>query len=51
MDCGVLDYGSSECFKWSLMGHASRNMEDSDGGDLNCRSPAQDVSEGKNISR
>ena len=35
-----------ECFKCCLMGHPSRNMEDSGAeGDLNCEGLAQEVSE------
>lgn len=28
------------CFKWYLIGHSSRNMEDSAENDLNCGGPA-----------
>ena len=35
-----------ECFKLGLMGYTSRNMKDSGAeGDLNCKSPVQEVSE------
>ena len=40
-----------ECFKYGIMGHTSRSVED--GGvedDLNCGGPAQEVSEEKNFS-
>ena len=41
-----------ECFKWGLMGHPSRNMEDisRSAGELNCEVLAQAVSEEKNFS-
>ena len=40
-----------ECFKWGLVGHTSRSMEDSiNGSDLNCGDLDQEVSEEKNIS-
>ena len=40
-----------QCFKWGLMDHPSRNMEDTGvEGDLNCRGLTQEVSEKKNIS-
>ena len=40
-----------ECFKWGLMGHPSRNMEDFvTESDLNCVDLAQEVSEEKNFS-
>ena len=39
-----------ECFKWGLMGHPSRSMEDSGAeGDLNYGGLAQEISE-KNFS-
>ena len=35
----ILGLWKVECFQWGLMGHPSRNMEDSDAGrDLNCGS-------------
>ena len=40
-----------ECFKWGLMGHPSRNIEDNDTEhDFNCGSRAQEVSEEKILS-
>ena len=40
-----------ECFKWGLIGHPSRNMEDSSSaGELNCEVLAQAVSEEKNFN-
>ena len=40
-----------ECYKWGLIGHPNRNMEDIGvEGDLNCRGLAQEVSEEKNVS-
>ena len=36
-----------ECFKFCLMGHLSRSMENSAEGDFKCRGPAQEISEGK----
>jgi hypothetical protein len=41
-----------ECFKWGLVGHTSRNMEDHCGteGNFNCGGLAQQVSEEKNFS-
>jgi hypothetical protein len=53
---GILTLGlwirkTVECFKCYLMGHPSRNMEDSGAeGDLNCGGLAQEVSEEKNFS-
>ena len=39
-----------ECFKWGLMGHPSRNMEDFvAGSDLNCVDLAQEISKEKNF--
>ena len=38
-----------DCFKWGLMGHSGRNMEDFvDGRNLNCAKLTQEVSEEKN---
>ena len=40
-----------ECFKWGLMGHFSRSIEDSCAeDDLNYKDLAQEVSEEKNFS-
>ena len=40
-----------ECFKQCLMGHSSRNREDSSAeGDLNCGGLAQEVSEEKDVN-
>ena len=40
-----------ECFKWGLMGHPSRNMEDFvAGSNLNCVDLAQEISKEKNFS-
>ena len=40
-----------ECFKWSLMNHSIRNMEDVDAeNDLNSGSLARKVSDEKNFS-
>ena len=40
-----------ECFKWGLMGHPSRNMEDFvAGNNLNCVDLAQEISKEKNFS-
>jgi hypothetical protein len=40
-----------KCFKWGLLDHTSRNMENSGAeGDLNCEGPAQGVSEEKSIN-
>jgi hypothetical protein len=39
-----------ECFKWGLMGHPSRNMEDFvAGSNLNCVDLAQEISKEKNF--
>ena len=39
-----------ECFKWGLMGHPSRNMEDlAAGSNLNCVDLAQEISKEKNF--
>ena len=39
-----------ECFKWGLMGHPSRNIEDFvAGSNLNCVDLAQEVSVNKNF--
>ena len=39
-----------ECFKWDLMGHPSRNMEDFvAGSDLNCVDLTQEISKEKNV--
>jgi hypothetical protein len=38
-------WNSVECFKWGLMGHSSRNMEDFvAGSNLNCVDLAQEIS-------
>ena len=40
-----------ECFKWDLMGHPSRNMENFvAGSNLNCIDLAQEISKEKNFS-
>lgn len=39
-----------ENFKQGLMVHPSRDMEDNAEGSVNCRVPAQEVSEGKDIT-
>ena len=40
-----------ECFKWGLMGHPSRNMENIGvEGDMNCRDLVHVVSDEKNVS-
>ena len=40
-----------ECFKWGLMGHPSRNIEDlAAGSNLNCVDLAQEISKEKNFS-
>ena len=52
MDFGTLDLQSLECFNLGLMGHPSRNMEDSGAeGHLNCVGPlAQELSVEKNFN-
>jgi hypothetical protein len=49
---GLWVWEAMECFKWSLMSHPSRNLEDhSAEGDLNCVGLlAQEVSMEKNVS-
>jgi hypothetical protein len=42
---GFWIWNSLECFKWGLMGHPSRNMEDFvAGSNLNCVDIAQEIS-------
>jgi hypothetical protein len=51
-ECIFWDFGwkAVECFKWDLMGHPSRDMEDFVGeSDLNCAGLAQEVSVEKNF--
>jgi hypothetical protein len=46
VDLGTLDLKVVECFKWGLMGHTSRNMEDFVAeSNLYCADLAQEVSE------
>lgn len=40
-----------ECYKWDLMGHIKIRKKSSAEGGLSCGNPAQEVSEGKNISK
>ena len=48
---GLWIWNSVECFKWGLMGHPSRNMEDFvAGSNLNCVDLAQEISKEKNFS-
>ena len=43
-------WNTVECFKWGLMGHPSRNMEDFvAGSNLNCVDLAQEISKEKNF--
>jgi hypothetical protein len=44
---GLCIWKAVECFKWGLMGHPSRNMEDFN---LNCVDLAQEISKEKNFS-
>ena len=47
---GLWIWKAVECFKWGLMGHPSRNMEDFvAGSDLNCVDLAQKISKEKNF--
>ena len=47
---GLWIWNSVECFKWGLMGHPSRNMEDFvAGSNLNCVDLAQEISKEKNF--
>jgi hypothetical protein len=47
---GLWIWNTVECFKWSLMGHPSRNMEDFvAGSDLNYINLAQEISKEKNF--
>ena len=47
---GLRIWKAVECFKWGLMGHPSRNMEDFvAGSDLNCVDLAQEISKEKNF--
>ena len=47
---GLCIWKAVECFKWGLMGHPSRNMEDFvAGSNLNCVDLAQEVSKEKNF--
>jgi hypothetical protein len=47
---GLCIWKAMECFKWGLMGHPSRNMEDFvAGSDLNCIDLAQEISKEKNF--
>lgn len=39
------------CFKWAWKGHICRSMEDNAEGNLNSGAPAQELSEGKVISK
>jgi hypothetical protein len=48
---GLLIWKAMECFKWGLMSHPSRNVEDFVAvSDLNCADLAQEVSVEKNFS-
>ena len=47
---GLWIWKAVECFKWGLMGHPSRNMEDFvAGSNLNCVDLAQEISKEKNF--
>jgi hypothetical protein len=47
---GLWIWNAVECFKWGLMDHSSRNMEDLvAGSNLNCVDLAQEISKGKNF--
>jgi hypothetical protein len=47
---GLWIWNSVECFKWDLIGHPSRKMEDSvAGSNLNCVDLAQEISKEKNF--
>jgi hypothetical protein len=48
---GLWIWNSVECFKWGLMGHPRRNMEDFvAGSNLKCVDLAQEISKKKNFS-
>jgi hypothetical protein len=48
---GLWIWKGLECFKWGLMGNASRNMEDFVAeSDLNCADQTQEISAEKNFS-
>jgi hypothetical protein len=48
---GLCIWKAMECFKWGLMDHPSRNMEDLVAGShLNCVDLAQEISKEKNFS-
>ena len=48
---GLWIWNTVDCFKWGLMGHPSRNMEDFVAGyNLNCVDLAQEISKEKNFS-
>ena len=48
---GLWIWKAAECFKWGLMGHPSRNMEDFvAGSNLNCVDLAQEISKEKIFS-
>jgi hypothetical protein len=48
---GLRIWNSVECFKWGLIGHPSRNMEDFVAvSNLNCVDLAQRISKEKNFS-
>ena len=48
---GLWIWNTVECFKWDLMGHPSRTMEDFvAGSDLNCVDLAQEISKEKYFS-
>jgi hypothetical protein len=47
---GLWIWNTVECFKWDLMGHPSRTMENFvAGSDLNCVDLAQEISKEKNF--
>jgi hypothetical protein len=47
---GLWIWKAVECFKWALMGHPSRNMEDFvAGSNLNCVDLAQEITKEKNF--
>jgi hypothetical protein len=48
---GLWIWKAVECFKWGLIGHPSRNMEDFvAGSNFNCVDMAQEISKEKNFS-
>ena len=50
MDLGTLELKINECFKWDLVSHPSRNMEDTGTeGDLNSWGLAQEVPKKRNV--